>query len=181
MTVTYTVSAEDLLMYRLYLTSKSESHRKRRLRSRWLIPILYVGLGVFIVVATHKWLYGLVFVIFAIAWWWLQPMYNAYSYKNMYLKNIKKKYEDALGQETTLDISKKFVNIIEEAGQSSIKMKKFTTIIEVPTHFFLQMDNNNAVMVPKEAVSNSEEFITEFKSYGLTYVDEKQWKWGGFK
>ncbi|GLB52602.1 hypothetical protein NBRC110019_16420 [Neptunitalea chrysea] len=178
MTLSYTVSAEDLLEYRLYITSKSDTHRKRRLRSRWLVPILYIGLGVFVVIATSKWLYGLVFMVFAIAWWWLQPIYNAYSYRRMYLRNIKKKFEDALGQKTTLEISKKFVNVIEEGGQTSMKIKKFKNLIEVPTHFFLQMDNNNAVMIPKEAVENPEVFIAELTSYGLTYIDEKQYKWG---
>ena len=66
MNINYQLTNLDFLEHQLYTSSKSELHKKRRFRSRIIIPILYLVLGFFFANQSGKLGIGIGFAVFGI-------------------------------------------------------------------------------------------------------------------
>ena len=81
MKLEYALDYSDFLEHQLYISSKSELHKKNRNRSRIIVPIIYIGLSLFLSFINE--------IALAIVFFWVcsnvflfYPLYYKHKYKN---------------------------------------------------------------------------------------------------
>ena len=89
--IEYNLDESDYLTHQLYMASKSERIKKKRRKSRLLIPILYVVIAVISIIQQNI-ILSSVFILVAVIWFLFYPLYerNHYEkhYKNFYCRKL---------------------------------------------------------------------------------------------
>lgn len=178
MKIEYTLKEEDFLEYQLYVTSKSDKIIKKRLISKFAIPVLYVFLSIFFFFYDNNQDAILICVFLGALWLLIYPLYSNWKYKKTYLKHIKKKYTDRLDHVDALKLgNNNYFYIIERGEEGKIKTSDVDKLIEIKNHFFLQMKKGGAVIIPKYYVLNTETFKKIIIDLNINYVNDTKWKW----
>ena len=178
MKIEYTLQEEDFLEYQLYTTSKSESIAKKRLLSKFAVPVLYLLVGVFFYFYDNNQNAILICICLAALWILIYPFYSKYRYRHSYLNHIKKRYTDRLNHVDSLKLGDHNYFYIEEQGkEGKIKTSDVDKLIELNNHFFLQMKKGGAIIIPKNYVLNVEAFKQEIIDLNINYVNDTEWRW----
>nr|MBI1229529.1 hypothetical protein [Cytophagales bacterium] len=178
MKLEYALDFSDFLEYQLYVSSKSELHRKNKNKLRNFIPILYIALG-FILLSIKSIELAIVFFVIAILWFLFYPLYARRKYKRHFEKHIKENYKNRIGKKVMLNVGKgaDFIEASDLGTQTKIQDSEFDKLIELKNHYFLQLKSESSIIVPKRAVSEQEAFKKLFSDINLEYVDELDWEW----
>ena len=176
MTINYQLTNSDFLEYQLYTSSKSELHKKRRFRSRIIIPIIYLVLGLF-ANQSGKFGIGIAFVIFGILWFVFYPLYSKWRYKNHFKKHVEENYKNRINKPVEIDFDENSVNAKDFTSESKINGTELKELIETKNHFFIKLTTDLSLIVPKHSVENQTEFKKRVTELGAEYVDELNWKW----
>lgn len=178
MKIEYTLTEEDFLEYQLYITSKSESIRKKRLIAKFAVPILYVLISIFFYFYDNNKNAILICIFLGALWLLIYPFYSKYRYKRFYLNHIKKNYTNKLDHIDALKLGNNTYFYIKEQGkEGKIKTSEAEKLIELKNHFFLQMKKGGAIIIPKNYVLNMESFKKIIADLNITYTNETDWKW----
>lgn len=177
MTINYQLTNADFLEYQLYTSSKSELHKKRRFRSRIIIPILYLVLGIFFANQNGKFEIGIAFVLFGILWFVFYPMYSKWRYKNHFKKHVEENYKNRINKPVEIDFDENSVNAKDFTSESKINGTELKELIETHNHFFIKLTTDLSLIVPKHSIENQAEFKKRVTELGAEYVDELNWKW----
>ena len=178
MKLEYKLNFSDFLEYQLYLSSKSELHKKNRNRARIVVPIIYIVLGL-IIFFTDKLGLALFFFVFAIIWLLFYPLYSKWKYKKHFEKHIKANYKNRVGKKAELifDTDVDFLETSTFGAQSRIQASEFDKLIEIKEHYFLKLKSELSIILPKRAVIDHEKFKKLFSDINLEYVNELDWEW----
>ena len=177
MTINYQLTNSDFLEYQLYISSKSELHKKRRFRSRIIIPILYLALGIFFANQSGKFGIGIAFAVFGILWFTFYPLYSKWRYKNHFKKHVEENYKNRINKPVEIDFDENSVNTKDFTSESRINGTELKELIETKDHFFLKLTTDLSLIVPKHSIENQTEFKKRVTELGAEYVDELNWKW----
>ncbi len=178
MKIEYTLAEEDILEYQLYITSKSEKIRKKRLLSIFAVPILYILLSIFFFFYDNNQSIILICVSLGALWILIYPLYSKWKYKRSYLKHIKKKYKDKLDHVDALKLGNNtYFYVVEQGIEGKVKTSDADKLIELKDHFFLQMKKGGAIIIPKNYVLNTETFKQKVMDLNIEYLNETSWRW----
>lgn len=153
MTIRYSLSESDLLEYQLYVASKSEQIKKNRLRSRLVIPILYVIFST-IIISQGKVELGIGFLIAAILWFILYPLREKRRYMRHYKAFIQENLKHRIGETIELEISPEQYKTKETAAASVINTSETEIIVELKTTILIRLKGGKAFIIPKSEVEN---------------------------
>ncbi|NRD20952.1 YcxB family protein [Winogradskyella eckloniae] len=178
MKLEYTLNFSDFLEYQLYVSSKSELHKKNRNKSRIVVPIIYIILGAFILFIKKTEL-AIAFFGFAVLWFLFYPLYSKWKYKKHFEKHIKENYKNRIGKKATLNFDKDadFIEASDFGTQTKIQDSEFDKLIELKDYYFLRLKSELSLIIPKRAVSDQEKFKKLFSDINLEYVNELNWEW----
>ncbi|XLS27930.1 YcxB family protein [Flavobacteriaceae bacterium M23B6Z8] len=177
MTINYQLTNSDFLEYQLYTSSKSELIKKRRFRSRIIIPIIYLILGLFFANHSGKFGIGIAFVIFGILWFIFYPLYSKWRYKNHFKKHVEENYKNRINKPVKIDFDENSLNAKDFTSESRINGTELKELIETKDHFFIKLTTDLSLIVPKHSIENQSEFKMRVTELGAEYVDELNWKW----
>lgn len=178
MKIEYTLKEDDFLEYQLYTTSKSATIQKKRLLSKFVVPALYVLVGVFFYFYDNNKNAILICIFLGALWLLIYPFYSKYRYKRFYLNHIKKNYTDKLDHVDALKLGNNNYFYIKEQGkEGKIKTSEAEKLIELKDHFFLQMKKGGAIIIPKSYVLNTEAFKQKIADLNIDYLNETKWRW----
>ncbi|MEH1009459.1 YcxB family protein [Winogradskyella sp. ECml5-4] len=177
MTLNYQLTNSDFLEYQLYTSSKSELHKKRRFRSRIIIPIIYLVLGIYFANKNGGYGFGITFASFGILWFAFYPLYSKWRYKNHFKKHVEENYKNRINKPVKIDFDENSVNVKDFTSQSRINGTELKELIEIKDHFFIKLTTDISLIVPKHSIENQTEFKTRVTELGAEYVDELNWKW----
>lgn len=171
----YRLSVEDLVESQMYASTKSDFHKKRRKRSRWLITIFYVIVGVYLI-AYENYAPGLSFAIIGIAWYFLYPLYATWRYRSFFKKQTTKFFKDLT--EKTLYFTFEANHLVSSDGdnESKVAWKELSAFIEVDHHFFITLNNGNTLVLPKSEIEDKNELIQIFKNKDVDFIQDFNWK-----
>lgn len=178
MKLEYTLNFSDFLECQLYVSSKSELHKKNRNKSRIVVPIIYIVLGLFILYLKKTEL-AILFFAFAVIWFLFYPLYSKWKYKKHFEKHIKENHKNRIGKKAILNFDKDsdFIETADFGTQTKIQNSEFDKLIELKDHYFLRLKSELTLIIPKRAVSEQEKFKKLFSDIDLEYVDELNWEW----
>ncbi|MCD2258729.1 YcxB family protein [Psychroserpens luteolus] len=178
MTLHYTLNFDDFLEYQLYASSKSKQHKKNRNKSRLVIPIIYVILGLVMFFLKRTEL-AILFILFALLWYIFYPLYSKGRYKRHFENHIKEHYKNRIGKENVLTFGDDtdFIETSDFGSQSRIQDSEFDKLIELKEHYFLKLKSELSLIIPKRAVTDHDKFKKLFTDIDLDYVNELDWEW----
>lgn len=177
MNIAYKLTNSDFLAYQLYISSKSKSHEKKRLRSRILVPIFYIGFAVFLYVLNKKSMLPVIFAGIAFIWFLFYPFYSRWLYKRHFRKHIAQNYKNRINKENELSFGENAVLTTQAKSSSKIDESEIKALIETKDHFFIKLASDMSFIVPKTYVENQEGFKKEMTKLNVEYINEIDWEW----
>ncbi|MEZ4805591.1 MAG: YcxB family protein [Bacteroidia bacterium] len=180
MKLKYSLDEEDFLIHQLYMASKSERIQKKRMRNKWIVPAIYFVFGLFLLKDSMNTL-GSLFILFAIFWVFLFPVWERKHYRKHYLDFIQDNYSERVGKTNTLEFTDE--SILSQTGNSDSKvgLSEIKGIIELRECIFVHLKNSSSYIIPKESLTNVDEvkhYLEDLsKNLLIKYTKELDWEW----
>ncbi len=180
MQVDFKVDENDFLMHQLFVASRSARIKKKRQRSRIVVPLFYAAIGFFFL-AENQYPVAAGFLMFALLWFFLYPYWDRRRYVNHYRKFIKENYAGRLGRTATLALSDDFIIAKDDGSESKVLTTEIEQINEIPTTIFVRLKGGQSFILPKDKIENVPMLITRLKELanhlGITYEEDAKWEW----
>ena len=174
MNITFSLTVDDFLQYQLYVSSKSAQIKRHRRNARLAVPMLYLILSAYIIYNGSTQM-GILFLLFGVAWYFLHPIYAKWRYNRYYRKYITQNYNNRIGCEAEITLDGDHIFSKDESGEGKISISAIESLIELPDHFFIQLNTGMSFIIPKKAIDKLDKFRDEFKNLDIPYVDETNW------
>ena len=168
MKLNYQLDNSDYLAYQLYTSSRSKSHKKKRLRNRVLLPIFLLALGTYTAINSDNLVVLFSYAAIAILWFLFYPFYWRWLYKNHFRKHIKESYKNRINTPIEVDFQEDFIFAKDHTSESKINISEVKELTETGQHFFMKMKADVSLVFPKSAISNPTGFKNYFKDHGVS-------------
>lgn len=176
----YIIEKEDCLQQQLFAASKSKLISKTRYKTKVVIPLFYliIGLGFYMVDQTTS---GILFVGIGILWYFIYPLYLRKKYFNYYAKYIDENYTNRFGKVESLAFEEEYIISKTFVGESKMKISEIVEISEISDYYYLKFSIGSTLIIPKNFVNNSIELEHEIKKiaarYNIEHIVNLEWKW----
>ena len=177
MKLEYLLTNVDFLEYQLYTSSKSKLHQKKRFRSRLIIPIIYFLFGLYLSNKNDDKLTLFLFAVVSILWFVFYPKYSKWKYKKHFKKHIEENYKNRINKSVEIIFDDEFIKAKDYTSESKINLSELKELIETKSHFFLKLQTDLSLIIPKHSIDNQEKFVKKVIDYGTKYTDELSWVW----
>ena len=180
MRINYTIKAEDYLKFQLFIASRSKQVKRRRRFALYLIPILYLLLG--IIFYFIKDISGfIVFAGFAILWFIFYPIFSRKRYIRFYRKHIEEHYSANFDKEFYIELGEKQLHLKSVDAESKLDYSTIAEINDLGTHLIIHLKAGSAVILPKQNcdMENIDEFVkvlSQKSEKELTDLTDWVWK-----
>jgi len=134
-------------------------------------------LGFFFANQSGKLGIGIGFAVFGILWFLFYPLYSKWRYKNHFRKHVEENYKNRINKLVEIDFDENSLNAKDFTSESRIKGTELKELIETKDHFFIKLQTDLSLIVPKHSIENQSEFKKRVTELGAEYVDELNWKW----
>lgn len=182
MNIHFYLEKNDHLIYQLYVASKSERIRKKRLRSKILWPVIYGIMSLFFFGKSALGL-GVIFIILSALWFVLYPIWERRYYVKHYQGFIDEHFtaKDQIQSEISLEFDEKYLFSKDYVGESKIILSEIQEIVELESLILMRLSDAISIILPKERIQN----IDEVKNYlntlaerlNISYHQEQDWQW----
>jgi len=175
MKITITLTEKDFLINQLFLISSQKDYKKKNTKKRFLFPVIFMLIGIFLLFFKLKTLaQGM--LILSVIWLIVYPSYKRWFLKKFYMAFISKQYKDSFNVETHYTLAQKNIKIKNEHINMDIPFANIQNIVEIPSHFFLILEDESTVIFPKHQIDAN--FIDTLSSKTNTQIEQKlNWKW----
>ena len=180
MKINYQLTVEDYLKSQLYMASRSKQIKNRRMLTRIVWPLVFLAIGIYFAVES-VWVGAGIMAAIALIWFFINPLYSRYFYKNHFRKEIKEKYSENLGKDLSIEVRSSDLLLTAPQGQRVIKYTSITEINDLGSHYLIMFDIGTVAVLPigREVGRNVwNDFIRQLvlKSNKSIY-DKKDWVW----
>lgn len=174
MRLKYKLYFKDYQVYSLYLNSKSKTTKRARVIS---FIAFFIALILISSIIGYNLTYLIIFSLSLIAY----PFFHKYTLKKQNEKYIKELFQWNFDKENTLVISDDELYTYNEIAESKIYYSSLKNIIEISSHFFLDLKAGSKIIIPKSEIKNTNEVRAKLKEIAqksnITYSKELNWKW----
>lgn len=175
MLYTYKIEKEDLIEFQLYVASKSEILIKKRRNSRaLLVAASTLFAGYFF--TSDELIMGIYFSIMVVGFILFYYKYFSWKQKLNYGRFIKANYSSRFGMQETLETFPDKIHVKDNFGEGDVKASELTGIIEIQSHFFINLDSGSSLIIPKSQV-NSKEIKQQLSLLNTPFIEELDWSW----
>ena len=181
-TTNYALDEEDYLCHRLFYASKSEQYIKQRRKNLFLWPGIFLFLT-FLTFLDDRAFSFYYFLIAAVLFPILVPIYERFRYKKHYLKYIRETYKDSFGKTAEFVFTNETIEAKDQTGiNSSVPISQISEISEIEKYYFLHLQSlGQSFIIPKEKIQNLPEVANAIKEitekFNIKYNVELNWKW----
>lgn len=163
MTFRYTLEPDDYLQMNLFVASRSPQVKKRALRNRIIIPILYLIIGLMLWL-TYQSMFGLVILsAAAVVWALIYPGIQKRLYTRQYKANIAETYKNRFGKENTVTINDDELHLQDGFGESMIRMEQVNGLFRLGEHVFLRFSNGVHIIFPLRQIPEREVLLNTLR------------------
>ena len=180
MTIGYFLDKDDFLNYQLYTASQSENIKKKRLRGRIILPVIYLLFGL-LGFSNQRNGMMIVAIIVALLWYFCYPLWDRKRYIRHYEQFIKEHRKERDGKAATLTFTKDFIYAAEGEMESKIPVAEIEQVTEINTNIFIKLKSGQSLILSKNKIDEVGDFIIFLKAFaeklGINYSRELDWKW----
>ncbi len=180
MTIDYKIDENDFLTHQLFVASKSDRIKKKRKRTKVILPLIYFAFGL-LFLYEDKFSLTITFFIIGLLWFFIYPLWERQHYINHYKGFIKENYKDRLGKSATLQLNDDFIIARDNGSESKVLTKELEEINEIPLTIFVRLKGGQSFILPKDKIANIDNVKTRLKELAtflkINYDLDEQWKW----
>jgi len=179
MTLKYSLSENDFLQHQLFISSTSETVKKKR-RNTWIMTTLVLLCLGFLFYQSGNKFFTYYFIGLGITALFFYPLYLKSYYKKHYQKFVADTYKNCFGEESTVIFREDYVEAFDKTGESKINYTQVEKIIEIGGYFFLRMKTGGSLIIPKrieEVNTTRTELQNLANKVNVMYVTDLDWKW----
>jgi hypothetical protein len=136
--VGFIIDENDFLTHQLYVASKSKRIKRKRQKSKIMIPIIYFAIGLFFLYEDKVSL-TIIFIIIGILWFFIYPIWERRHYIKHYKGFIKENYKDRFGQYIMLEFNNEYILAKDNGTESKVLTNELEEISEIPTTIFVRL------------------------------------------
>lgn len=176
----FIIEKEDYLQQQLFAAYTSKTISKTRYRSKILIPLFYliIGLGFYMKDQTFG---GILFVGIGILWYFFYPLYLKKRYIRYYSKYIDENYSNRFGKPESLLIDDEYIVSKNYVGESKMRITEIVEINEISDYYYLKFSIGTTLIIPKSFVNNAIELENEIKKiaarFQIEHIVDLEWRW----
>ena len=180
MTINYKIDENDFLTYQLYIASKSDRIKKKRLRSKVIVSLIYVAFGL-LFFFDENFSFAIMFFIIGLLWFFIYPLWEKRHYRKHYQGFIKENYKDRLGRIATLEFSNDFIFAKGNGSESKVLTTELEEINEIASTIFVRLKGGQSFILPKDKINDIDkvkERLKELADYlKIKYDIDEKWDW----
>jgi len=180
MKIEFELREEDYLTFQLYAASTSERIKKKRQRSRWRVPLAYLLIGGWFLIQ-DKYVISVLFIVVAIAWFFVYPLWERRHYFKHYQDHIREHYAARFNQFATLTFDENNISTKDRTGESTILSTEIIGIIEIPQLIMIAIRGGQSYLLPKQRLANPDGIISRLqelsRQLNIQYKVENHWVW----
>lgn len=177
MKLQYQLSENDFLTYHLYASAHSEVHRKNRIRSRYLLAVLYAGFAFYMYISKQNLSGAIIFLALAAVWVVIYPYYSYWRYKKHFQRIIRVKNQNTIGQDIEMDFQPNSIYSKDKFSEGTFNINEVKDLIELKEQYLIRLSAGSSLILPKNAVDDEEAFKKQLIDYGALYIDDRNWEW----
>jgi hypothetical protein len=180
MTIDYKIDENDFLTHQLFVASKSDRIKKKRQRSRVIVPLIYVAFGVLFFIEDNLPL-SIIFFIIGILWFFIYPIWERRHYIKHYKGFIKENYKDRFNRIATLEFNNDFILAKDNGSESKILTTEIDEINEIPSSIFVRLKGGQSFILPKDKIADIANITSRLKELTaylkIKYDNDEKWEW----
>jgi ABC-type multidrug transport system fused ATPase/permease subunit len=180
MTIDYKIDENDFLTYQLYVASKSDRIKKKRLRSKVILALIYFAFGL-LFLFEDNFSMTIIFFILGIFLFFIYPLWERRHYIKHYQGFIKENYKERLGRTGTLEFNNDFILAKDNGSESKVLTIELEEIIEIPTTILVRLKGGQSFILPKDKIANIDNVKTKLKELAtylkIKYDIDEKWEW----
>lgn len=177
MTIKYSLSFDDCMQQQLYMADKSPLIKARRRRSHLLIPLAYVGFGIYAMMSGNQGVAAAVMFAVALIWMIFYPKYSQWRYKRYFHKWINERHKDIIGTPIEMKIQDNEIELQTEGVRSAIDWSEIDSLVRFDKQFLFLLTSGSSIIIAQNADYSAEAFIEAIENRGLPILDERNWEW----
>jgi len=176
----YALNSEDHVTFQLYTASKSKRIKKKRKKTKYRLPLIYLVLAL-IVFFAGKISLSMAFVLIGILWYFFYPKYEKKHFEKHYSSLVEENFKSDIDPKITIELTETIINTSDQNGNSSIKIEAIKEIDELGEYFFIRLKLGTVLILPKSKIENIKEFEDWLnliiEKYGIIKNVDLDWKW----
>lgn len=180
MKIEYKTERVDFIVFQLFSASKSDRIKRTRKRTRTVVPIIYVIVGLLLFLISDI-VPGLVFFGIGVAWYLIMPYYLKSKHRRHYENHIDENYKGRFGKQVVLVFEDEFFTATDYLGESKLKIREITEINEIKDYIFMKLSSGDSLIIPITRISNQSELnsiISKITSdLNINHNVDLNWKW----
>lgn len=180
MTIKYKLDENDFLTHQLFVASKSDRIKKKRKRSKVLVPLVYIALGLYFLIE-NKYSLTIILFIIGLLWFIIYPLWEKRHYVKHYKGFIKENYKDRIGRIGTLEINNDYIIAKDNGSESKILTTELEEINEIPSSIIVRLKEGQSLLLPKDKVSDINSVSARLKELAIylkiKYDIDEKWEW----
>lgn len=180
MTINFKIDEKDFLRHQLFIASKSNRIKKKRLRNKILVPLIYFVFGVMCFIEKNYFVMFL-FFIFGLLWFLIYPIWEKRHYIKHYECFIKENFKERFDKNLILEFSDDFIVAKDDGSESRVSTKEIEDIVEIPSTIFVRLKGGQSFILPENKIVNIDDVKVRLKELAV-YLDikynfEENWEW----
>lgn len=180
MTIDYKIDENDFLTHQLFVASKSNRIKKKRQRSKIIVPLIYFSLGLLFLIQDKVSL-TIIFFIIGLLWFFIYPLWERRHYIKHYQGFIKENYKDRLGRFATLEFQNDYILAKDNGSESKVLTTELEEICEIPTTIYVRLKGGQSFILPKDKITDFDEVKAKLKELAnhlkIKYNTDEKWEW----
>lgn len=180
MTLQYPIDENDFLTHQLYIASQSERIKKKRKRSRLIVPVAYVLMALMFYFQGKPELM-IIFFIIAMCWYVIYPSWERKKYERHYRQFISENYKIRIGRMAAISINNDCFMTKDDGGESKILTSETDEIVEIPSLILIRLKSGQSLIIPKNKIVNIDDVRFTLKVLAhllkINYSVDDSWKW----
>lgn len=178
MTLEYSLDENDYLQYQLFIASQSPLIKRKRLKGRTIVPVMYIVFGIFLLSKALT-IGAIAFFLFAIVWFLFYPLWDKRVYEKHYRKWLAENYKYRYNRSAIMEIEETYVQERDGENDSKISSAEISSVDEIPGAIYIRLKAGISVIIPAGQIT--EELRTGLKNlsviWKVPYTENQQWKW----
>jgi hypothetical protein len=176
----YSLNENDYLQHQLFIASKSDRIKRKRIKSWIILSAATLLLSLFFYQQHNKFMVycTLALAVYTILFY---PLYLKSHYKNHYKKFIADTYKNRVGVKTIISFEENHINFFDRTGEGKINLSEIDTIHQTGEYIYLRMKLGETIIIPKPQMENVQASVTGFKNLAdrlnIKFISELNWKW----
>ena len=161
----------------LYMASNSPLIKTRRRRSHMLVPLAYVGFGIYAMATGDQVLATVLLFTIAVLWLLFYPKYSAWRYKRHFKSWINERHSELLGQEIEMNLKESAIELTMDGQASTIDWKEIKSLVVFESQLLFLLNSGSSIIIAQNSTYDTKKFVAQVSQKEIECIDASNWEW----